>query len=52
MGKDQGHEHAAAFDVGRLQVDEIHNLSYEQYGTPDGKPGKTLSESRSLSSTH
>jgi proline iminopeptidase len=34
--------HLDAFDTGRLPVSDIHTLHYEQYGKPDGKPGKPL----------
>lgn len=31
--------HSAAFDSGRVAVDDIHQIYYEQYGKRDGKPG-------------
>jgi hypothetical protein len=34
-----GHQHSEAWDSGFLQVDDLHNLHYEQYGPRDGKPG-------------
>ncbi|KAJ5168196.1 Proline iminopeptidase [Penicillium canariense] len=33
-----GYEHSDPFDAGKLLVGSIHQLHYEQYGKPDGKP--------------
>ena len=33
-----GYEHKSPFDSGFLQVSDIHQLHYEQYGKRDGKP--------------
>lgn len=38
MASTKGYTHSDAFNEGRLQVGEIHNLYYAQYGKPDGKP--------------
>ncbi|KAK8085161.1 hypothetical protein PG997_006432 [Apiospora hydei] len=38
MATNVGYAHEDAFDEGFLQVDQIHNLHYEQYGPRDGKP--------------
>ncbi|KAK8115905.1 Alpha/Beta hydrolase protein [Apiospora sp. TS-2023a] len=38
MAINVGYVHEDAFDEGFLQVDQIHNLHYEQYGPKDGKP--------------
>lgn len=40
MATNVGYVHEDAFDEGFLQVDQIHNVHYEQYGPRDGKPGK------------
>jgi hypothetical protein len=34
-----GYEHDAAFDNGMLPVSSLHQVYYEQYGEPNGKPG-------------
>ncbi|WPH00216.1 Hypothetical protein R9X50_00303900 [Acrodontium crateriforme] len=38
MASTAGYAHSDAFDQGCLQVGEIHNLYYAQYGKPNGKP--------------
>lgn len=42
MALDAGYQHGDAFDNGDLPVSGIHTVHYEQYGKPDGKPGKYL----------
>lgn len=40
MGLRTGYIHDDAFDEGFLQVTELHQVYFYQYGKKDGKPGK------------
>lgn len=41
-----GYIHDDPFDKGSLAVGTIHQIHYEQYGNPDGRPGKSERNSR------
>ena len=51
--QEEGYEHADAWDINWLRVDETHELYYEQYGKQDGKAGMNHSmlSSKALSLT-
>lgn len=34
-----GYAHSPAFDSGHLAVSKLHQIYFQQFGKPDGKPG-------------
>lgn len=42
MGLRTGYTHEDAFESGYLQVTELHQVYFYQYGKRNGKPGKLL----------